>query len=180
MSLFSLKQPFGADYSVDPDDIVNTKSALNQLGYYEPPDDTGIQPWTDQATFDGIKNFQQDNELTVDGFMRPGGPTETTINKHLASAKTQEDWEYDGDVDKGGSKDVTTHGPVKVEIHNPGPGLGGLRYKVDWYGLDKDGKVIPEYRRPDHDERIRDEPGHVWKPRTEKIYHPPIVSLGLV
>jgi hypothetical protein len=40
----------------------------------------GIDDWTDDATFDGIKKFQQDNDLKVDGFMRPGGPTEQKMN----------------------------------------------------------------------------------------------------
>jgi peptidoglycan hydrolase-like protein with peptidoglycan-binding domain len=173
MSLFSLNESFGSDYTVNPDDIVNTKTALNQLGYYDPPEGIGIQPWTDEATFNGIKNFQQNNDLKVDGFMRPGGPTEATINKQLASAKNNDNWEYDSDVDKGDSRDVTTHGPVKVEIHNPTPGLNGLEYKVDWYGNDANGNVIPEYRRPDHSQRQQPQGGHILRQREEKVYHPP-------
>lgn len=176
MSWFSLNEPFGSDYTVDPEDIVSTKTALKDLGYYEPPEGIGMQPWTDEATFNGIKNFQQDNDLKVDGFMRPGGPTEATINKQLASAKNHEGWEYDSDADKGDSRDVTTHGPVKVEIHNPGPAWNGLEYKVDWFGRDKDGNVIPEYRRPDHSERNPPQGGLIFKQRTEKIHHPPFES----
>lgn len=86
MSWFKLKQPMGATYTVDPSDIVNTKTALTQLGYYKPPKGIGIQPWTDESMFDGIRQFQKNNALTIDGFMRPGGPTENRINQHLAMA----------------------------------------------------------------------------------------------
>lgn len=34
MSWFKLKEPMGTNYRVDSGDIVNTKRALNQLGYY--------------------------------------------------------------------------------------------------------------------------------------------------
>ena len=179
MSLFKLKQPMGSNYRVDPADIVSTKTALNELGYYPIPE-RGIDDWSDDALFQSIRSFQKDNGLKVDDFMRPEGPTETAINRklsqngqHAGSTAGNGDWEYDGDVDKGGSRDVTTHGPIKVELHNPGPSWNGARYKVDWYGLDKDGKVIPEYRRPDHDERNPEQGGLILQPRTEKIYKPP-------
>jgi len=89
----------GSAYTVDPGDIVNTKTALTQLGYYNPPKGIGIQPWTDEPMFDGIKQFQKDNALTVDGFMRPGGPTENQINQKLAMANDKADG---GDGDFGG------------------------------------------------------------------------------
>lgn len=178
MSLFKLKQPMASNYRVDPADIVSTKTALNSLGYYQIPE-RGIDDWTDDAMFQGIRSFQKDSGLKVDGLMRPEGPTETAINRKLSqgvqlAADTNDgDWEYDGDVDAGDKRDVTTHGPVKVEVHNPGPSWNGLRYKVDWYGLDKDGKVIPEFRRPDHDDNLPEEGGLVLGQRTEKIFKPP-------
>lgn len=84
MSWFSLKKAMGTNYSVDPGDIMNTKKALNQLGYYDVPSHRGIDDWTDDAMFNGIRAFQNDNELKVDGFMRPGGPTEKAISASLA------------------------------------------------------------------------------------------------
>lgn len=83
MSSFQLKGPVGTSYRVDPGDLVNTKKALNQLGYYAIPPHRGIDDWTDDALFDGIKGFQRDNNLKVDAFMRPGGPTENAINRAL-------------------------------------------------------------------------------------------------
>ncbi len=84
MSWFSLNKTMGSNYTVDPGDIVNTKTALNQLGYYDVPPHRGIDDWTDDAMFNGIKTFQKDNALKVDGLMRPGGPTEAAINSSLA------------------------------------------------------------------------------------------------
>ncbi|OAN55732.1 peptidoglycan-binding domain-containing protein [Magnetospirillum moscoviense] len=75
------------NYQVDPDDIVNTKQALNSLGYYDVPPERGIDDWTDDAMFKGIRSFQQDRNLKVDGFMRPGGPTEDAMNTQLAAAE---------------------------------------------------------------------------------------------
>jgi hypothetical protein len=39
-----------------------------------------------RVTPDDSKRFQQDQGLKVDGFMRPGGPTEQTMNVELAAA----------------------------------------------------------------------------------------------
>jgi len=73
MSWFSLKQPMGTNYRVDPGDIMNTKKALNQLGYYDVPRHRGIDDWTDDAMFRGIRTFQQDNDLKIDGLCAPAG-----------------------------------------------------------------------------------------------------------
>lgn len=43
--------------------------------------------WTDDAMFDGIKRFQKENRLKIDGLMRPGGPTETAINQRLSGGR---------------------------------------------------------------------------------------------
>jgi len=84
MSWFKLKRPMDEASSVDYGDIVNAKRALSQLGYYQPPFGNEMGAWVDGALFDGIRNFQRDNRLKVDGVMRPGGPTETAIQAHLA------------------------------------------------------------------------------------------------
>lgn len=84
--MLNLKSPIGTSYRVDPNDLMDTKRALNHLGYYDVSPHRGIDDWTDDATFNGIKRFQQDNSLKADGFMRPGGPTEGAINQNLARA----------------------------------------------------------------------------------------------
>lgn len=85
MSRFTLNGPVETSTRVDLDDIVATKTALNQLGYYQPPYASEFGDWTDREMFAGIKQFQQDNALKVDGMMKPGGPTERTINRRLAA-----------------------------------------------------------------------------------------------
>jgi hypothetical protein len=113
MSWFNLKQPMGKNYTVAPVDIVNTKAALTQLGYYRPPNEIGIQPWTDEAMFNGIMQFQKDNGLKVDGFMRPGGPTEGYINQHLAIAGEGRG-DADGDDGSGMPDGTFSNMPVIV------------------------------------------------------------------
>lgn len=85
--MLNLKSPVGTNYRVDPNDLMDTKRALSDLGYYDIPPHRGIDDWTDDATFDGIKRFQQDNGLKVDGFMRPGGPTEQKMNIQLVAGE---------------------------------------------------------------------------------------------
>lgn len=84
MSWFKLKGPIGTNYRVDPGVLMDTKQALSRLGYYTIPAHRGIDDWTDDATFDGIRRFQRDNGLKVDALIRPGGPTETAINERLS------------------------------------------------------------------------------------------------
>lgn len=57
---------------------------LRLCGGVRPPK-RGIDDWTDDAMFNGIRSFQKDHALKVDGFMRPEGPTEKTINQKLAA-----------------------------------------------------------------------------------------------
>ncbi|MCR6629230.1 MAG: peptidoglycan-binding protein [Magnetospirillum sp.] len=109
MSWFSLNKAMGTNYTVDPGDIVSTKTALNQLGYYDVPPHRGIDDWTDDAMFNGIKAFQKDNGLKVDGLMRPGGPTESAISASLA---------------EGGDKPGLGEG----ETPPPGSGTGGFKW----------------------------------------------------
>lgn len=53
------------------------------LGYYAPLDGAEPGAWVDSDLFAGIKKFQRDNGLKVDGLMRPGGPTERALNDAL-------------------------------------------------------------------------------------------------
>ncbi len=81
--MFALKNMFSTSNAVETDDLINVKGILNRLGYYMIPPHRGLDDWTDDATFDGLKRFQRDNGLKVDGLMRPGGPTEATMNRNL-------------------------------------------------------------------------------------------------
>ncbi|MDV7340079.1 hypothetical protein RYZ26_10780 [Terasakiella sp. A23] len=101
----ALKQPIGPSYNTDPDDVTQTKTALASSGHYQVPEH-GISPYPDTPLMDGIKSFQKENNLRIDGVMKPGGETEKTINKQAATVKG--DWEgrrfTDGCIPKSGWK----------------------------------------------------------------------------
>ena len=64
------------------EDVLKLKQNLQQLGYYKTPK-YGMTGYTDDETFEGIKKFQKDNNLTVDGVLKPGGETESKLNERL-------------------------------------------------------------------------------------------------
>lgn len=78
-----LRTPLGPDYLAEPEDILDTKQALITLGYYQPLDGGKPGTWVDNDLFAGIKSFQRDHNLKIDGLVRPGGPTENAINTAL-------------------------------------------------------------------------------------------------
>jgi hypothetical protein len=80
-----LNETIGSSYPANPEDVWNVKTTMNDLGYYDPPASYGMTPWPDTPMFDGIKTFQKDHDLEVDGIMHPDGPTVKTMNKKLAS-----------------------------------------------------------------------------------------------
>ena len=67
-----LKRPIDANSHVDPDDVVVVKRSLERLGYYGCPK-WGLHGFTDNGLFEGIKEFQRNHHLKVDGIMKPGG-----------------------------------------------------------------------------------------------------------
>ena len=70
--------------SIRTDDLLDTKRALSDLGYYEKPTG-GFADFTDDEMFEGIEAFQRDKRLRVDGMMVPDGPTVRTINAALVA-----------------------------------------------------------------------------------------------
>lgn len=78
--MFVLKTLFSRSNPMAVTDLKNTKMALHKLGYYTIPPH---RDWTDDSTFNGLESFQRDNGLKVDGLMRPGGPTEASLNRNL-------------------------------------------------------------------------------------------------
>jgi len=69
--------------SVEPSDILNVKTALEKVGSYKKPE-WGMTDFTDNQMFDGIKNFQKDNGLKIDGVMKPDGETVGKLNEVIA------------------------------------------------------------------------------------------------
>ena len=70
--------------SIRPDDLLGTKRALSDLGYYAKPAG-GFTDFTDDEIFEGIEAFQRDKHLRVDGMMVPDGLTVRTINAALVA-----------------------------------------------------------------------------------------------
>lgn len=79
---FTLNDHIMPNGAADEDDVLKTKSALRLTGDYKVPD-WGLTNWPDQPMHDGLKAFQEREGLDPDGWMRPGGPTERTLNAAL-------------------------------------------------------------------------------------------------
>jgi len=77
-----LKSPLGRSYNVALDDVLPTKAALKEIGYYDTRNQE-ISPYPDDAMFAGIEKFQRDSGLRVDGVMKPDGQTLKTLNSTL-------------------------------------------------------------------------------------------------
>lgn len=82
-SPFKLNDLMASNVSVNEDDVLNVKQRLHASGHYEMPS-YGMTRYPDNRLFDGIKSFQKENNLTVDGYMRPNGETEKALNKAIA------------------------------------------------------------------------------------------------
>jgi hypothetical protein len=67
------------------DDVKQVKRGLGSLGYWDEPA-RGLNGIFDRDLDTGIKDFQADHDLRVDGWMRPAGPTEGALRTRLASA----------------------------------------------------------------------------------------------
>lgn len=80
LNRLAIKKPVGPAHALDEEDVLNTKKTLALLGYYKPSTRAGMTPWPDTPMFEGIKTFQKDKDLKVDGLMKPGGPTEKALN----------------------------------------------------------------------------------------------------
>ncbi|MBT7944323.1 MAG: hypothetical protein HN719_13345, partial [Alphaproteobacteria bacterium] len=83
---FGLKKTIGNSYTMDLDDSLNTKKALADLGHLKIPE-FGLTPYPDQAMIDGVKSFQKEQGLKVDGVMKRGGPTINRLNQTLSAER---------------------------------------------------------------------------------------------
>lgn len=81
---FSVGNTISQSSNTKPDDVLKTKNALVQTGYYKTPS-FGITSSPDMGMINGLKGFQKDNGLKVDGVMKPKGPTESKIGETLAN-----------------------------------------------------------------------------------------------
>lgn len=71
---YGLSSTISASHNTKPDDVKLLKRMLSESGYYQVPD-FGITPYPDTLMIEGIRQFQKDNDLVVDGIVKPEGPT---------------------------------------------------------------------------------------------------------
>jgi len=83
-SFFRVGNTISQSSNTQSDDVLKTKSALAQTGDYQVPD-FGITDIPDMGMIDGLKKFQQNNGLKVDGVMKPNGPTEAKLGETLSN-----------------------------------------------------------------------------------------------
>lgn len=81
-----LSKNFAPNSTVDAYDVRQMKRALNRLGYYMPPKDTGITDIVDGAVFTALKTFQKARGLKATGMVRPEDETVTALNDALDEA----------------------------------------------------------------------------------------------
>lgn len=82
-AMFRLKKPVVMNFTSNSDDILNTKKALSKTGHYTSPE-YGLTPDPDNTLYDGLKKFQQQNRLKIDGAMNPEGPTAKKLGQKIA------------------------------------------------------------------------------------------------
>lgn len=76
-----LSKPFAPNSQVDEYDVRQIKKALNRLGYYQPYEKTGMTGIPDKEVFEGLKEFQKNNNLRPTGEVKPGDQTVHALNE---------------------------------------------------------------------------------------------------
>lgn len=78
-----LMRSVGNNMDNDPQDVLNTKQNLRNAGYLEDDQQELETPFITRKMDDGIRAFQRDKNLKVDGIMNPGGETERGLFEFL-------------------------------------------------------------------------------------------------
>ncbi|WNJ99815.1 hypothetical protein L2D14_18395 [Thalassospiraceae bacterium LMO-JJ14] len=75
-----------------------------------------------------------------------------------------------------GRNEFNVDGPIKIDPSSVTLGLDGLKYEVDWYTLDKNGNVVPEWRSNDFKPKEGTASSIYGYSGKSETYHPPIPS----
>ena len=78
----------GNNMNNDEEDVRKTKENFSKIGRYNEPVENGI---IDRELDTAIRGFQRDNDLKQDGFMRPDGETERTLQHEIKIVAAPED-----------------------------------------------------------------------------------------
>ena len=83
--LLDLNGGVGRGQGNNEDDVFATDNALREIGVYTPPPEYASAPqrYTTEPMVDALEKFQEQNALKIDGYAKPGGPTERAINNRL-------------------------------------------------------------------------------------------------
>ncbi len=83
--LLNLRNGVGRGQENGEHDVFATDNALREIGAYTPPPEYAREPqrYTTEPMVDALEDFQEQNGLKIDGYAKPGGPTERAINNNL-------------------------------------------------------------------------------------------------
>jgi len=84
--MFDLTTTVSRNNNTDLEDTANVKTALTALGYYDDTE-TGLSPYADDKMFQSVQFFQKDNNLKIDGVLKPKGETEEKLKENLKKDK---------------------------------------------------------------------------------------------
>jgi hypothetical protein len=85
----NLAGAIASNIAVDETDVLNTKRALNRLGFYAPDPRVGLHAFPDGRLFTAIKAVQQAHNLIVDGKIGLNSATLALINTLLGQAENK-------------------------------------------------------------------------------------------
>ena len=80
--MFRLRNIIAPNATSDIEDTAKLKFSLTALGYYD-DSETGLSPYPEKRFFNSIMAFQKDNDLKIDGVVKPKGETHTKIKSEL-------------------------------------------------------------------------------------------------
>lgn len=81
-----LKGVVGNNRDNDLEDVLSVKRGLSEAGYYDLTRAPEPHGYITKEMDDGIRRFQQDNGLRVDGYLLPGGETENALRRRTSGA----------------------------------------------------------------------------------------------
>lgn len=84
-TILQLSGGVGRGQENNEDDVSAIDNTLREIGAYVPPPEYASEPqrYTTEPMVNALQHFQDQNGLKVDGYARPGGPTEQAINNRL-------------------------------------------------------------------------------------------------
>ncbi len=127
--VLELRSSVGKGQENDPEDVFALDSSLRQIGAYSPPPEYREQPqyFMTGPVIAALERFQEQKGIKIDGYARPGGPSERAINNSLLEKPRGAGLLLHPPaplVDKVGSG----HANDRTDVQNIQRMLGGLGY----------------------------------------------------